>query len=220
MTPVPLVLQWGRDRYMIKYDYDDLRDTTLGQFKEVCREVTGVPTNGMKLIFSGATMKDDASPLAYYGVYPGASIKLIGRKEGAEKGGPVTQEEREENAVIHKIDDLSNEAADRLSSRMQAYLADAQLYIDQFSASAMHGVSDAAFDDIKAAERKKLHDAYVYLNETLMQFLLKLDGIECSPEAEKARQRRRQAVRLLQSWMDQLDHKRESVKQSEVTISQ
>ncbi|KAJ2157593.1 hypothetical protein GGH16_005494, partial [Coemansia sp. RSA 560] len=68
MTPVPLVLQWGRDRYMIKYDYDDLRDTTLGQFKEVCREVTGVPTNAMKLIFSGATMKDDASPLAYYGV--------------------------------------------------------------------------------------------------------------------------------------------------------
>ncbi|KAJ1760697.1 hypothetical protein LPJ62_003587 [Coemansia sp. RSA 2167] len=220
MTPVPLVLQWGRDRYMIKYDYDDLRDTTLGQFKEVCREVTGVPTNAMKLIFSGATMKDNASPLAYYGVYPGAAIKLIGRKEGAEKNGPVTQEEREESAVIHKIDDLANEAADRLSSRMQAYLADAQLYIEQFSASATHGVSDAAFEEIKTAERKKLHDAYVYLNEALMQYLLKLDGIECLPEAEKARQRRRQAVRLLQSWMDQLDHKRESVKQSEVTISQ
>ncbi|KAJ2241525.1 hypothetical protein GGH97_004253, partial [Coemansia sp. RSA 475] len=94
------------------------------------------------------------------------------------------------------------------------------LYIEQFSASATHGVSDAAFEEIKTAERKKLHDAYVYLNEALMQYLLKLDGIECLPEAEKARQRRRQAVRLLQSWMDQLDHKRESVKQSEVTISQ
>ncbi|KAJ2355914.1 hypothetical protein IWW50_005694 [Coemansia erecta] len=220
MAPVPLVLQWGRDRYMIKYDYDDLRDTTLGQFKEVCREVTGVPTSGMKLIFSGATMKDDASPLAYYGVYPGAAIKLIGRKEGADKAAAATPEEREENAVIHRIDDLSNEAADLLSSRMQAYLANAQLYIDQFSAQATHGVTDAALEGIKTAERKKLHDAYVLINETLMQFLLKLDGIECAPEAEKARQRRRQAVRLLQSWMDQMDRKRDSVKQSEITISQ
>ncbi|KAJ2242702.1 hypothetical protein GGI13_006872, partial [Coemansia sp. RSA 455] len=140
MTAPPLVLQWGRERYMLKYDDEDLRDTTLGQFKEVCREVTGVPSNGMKLIFSGATMKDDASPLAYYSIYPGATIKLIGRKEGAEKGVPATKEEREENALIHKIDDIANEATDILSSRMQAYLADAQLYMDQFLSGAMDGL--------------------------------------------------------------------------------
>ncbi|KAJ2290308.1 hypothetical protein IWW55_006132 [Coemansia sp. RSA 2706] len=165
-------------------------------------------------------MKDDASPLAYYGVYPGASLKLIGRKEGAEKGVPVTEEEREESALVHKIDDLSHEATDLLSSRMQAYLADAQLYIDQFSSAAIGGDNDQALREIKASEHKKLHDAYVFVNETLMQYLLKLDGIECPPEADKARQRRRQAVRLLQSWMDQMDRKRESVKQSEITISQ
>ncbi|KAJ2809074.1 hypothetical protein H4R20_000378 [Coemansia guatemalensis] len=220
MTAPPLVLQWGRERYMIKYDYNDLRDTTLGQFKEVCREVTGVPRNGMKLIFSGATMKDDASPLAYYGIYPGATVKLIGRKEGAEKGIPVTQEEREENALIHKIEDITNEATDTLSSRMQAFLADAQLYIDQFTSGGMDGVDDKALHEIKQTERKKLHDSYTFVNETLMQYMLKLDGIVCSPEAEKARQRRRQAIRQLQAWMEQMDRKRDSVKQSDITISQ
>ncbi|KAJ2888822.1 hypothetical protein GGI21_003489 [Coemansia aciculifera] len=219
MTAPPLVLQWGRERYMLKYNEEDLRDTTLGQFKEVCREVTGVPSNGMKLIFSGATMKDDASPLAYYSIYPGATVKMIGRKEGAEKGVPATKEEREENALIHKIDDIANEATDILSSRMQAYLADAQLYVDQFLSGAMDGLQDDALTEIKASERKKLNDAYMFINETLMQALLKLDGIQCAPEAEKARQRRRQAVRLLQSWMDQMDRKKESVKQAEVTIS-
>ncbi|KAJ1665579.1 hypothetical protein IW140_004036 [Coemansia sp. RSA 1813] len=220
MTAPPLVLQWGRERYMLKYDDEDLRDTTLGQFKEVCREVTGVPSSGMKLIFSGATMKDDSSPLAYYGVYPGASVKLIGRKDSSEKSGPVTQEEREENAIIHKIDDISNEATDRLSSRMQAYLADAQLYVDQFLSGAMDDMDTEALSQIKNSERKKLDDAYTYMSETLMQYLLKVDCVECPPNADKARQRRRQAVRLLQSWLDQIDAKRTSVKQAEATVSQ
>ncbi|KAJ2160138.1 hypothetical protein GGF46_002508 [Coemansia sp. RSA 552] len=221
MTAAPLVLQWGRERYMLKYSERDLRDTTLGQFKQVCREVTGVPSNGMKLIFSGATMKDDASPLAYYGIYPGASVKLIGRKEGDDAAVvAATPEEREENALIHKIDGLSQEVADLLSSRMQAYMTDAKLYIDQFASGGMDGVNDKALLEIKATERKKLDDAYMFVNETLMQFLLKLDSIECPPDSDKARQRRRQAVRLLQSWMDEMDRKRATVKQSDVTISQ
>ncbi|KAJ2659663.1 hypothetical protein IWW48_003389 [Coemansia sp. RSA 1200] len=220
MTAPPLVLQWGRERYMLKYGDEDLRDTTLGQFKEVCREVTGVPSSGMKLIFSGATMKDDSSPLAYYGIYPGASVKLIGRKDGSEKSGPVTEEEREENAVIHKIDDISNEATDLLSSRMQAYLADAQLYMDQFLSGSMDGMDDEALTQIKTSESKKLNDAYVYISETLMQYLLKVDCVECPPSADKARQRRRQAVRLLQSWLDQIDAKKSSVKLAEATVSQ
>ncbi|KAJ2000536.1 hypothetical protein GGI04_002366 [Coemansia thaxteri] len=219
MTAPPLVLQWGRERYMLKYNEDDLRETTLGQFKEVCREVTGVPSNGMKLIFSGATMKDNASPLAYYSIYPGATVKLIGRKEGAERDTAATEEEREENALIHRFDDIANEATDILSSRMQAYMEDAQLYVDQFLSGAMDGSHDSALNEIKAAERKKLDDAYLSISETLMQALLKIDGVECSPEAEKARQRRRQVVKLLQSWMDQMDHKRESIKQAEITIS-
>ncbi|KAJ1931903.1 hypothetical protein FBU59_006554, partial [Linderina macrospora] len=53
MTAPPMVLQWGRERYLLKYEEADLHDTTLGQFKEVCREVTGVPVNSMKIIFSG-----------------------------------------------------------------------------------------------------------------------------------------------------------------------
>ncbi|KAJ2556408.1 hypothetical protein EV175_002030 [Coemansia sp. RSA 1933] len=220
MTAPPLVLQWGRERYMLKYDDEDLHDTTLGQFKEVCREVTGVPSSGMKLIFSGATMKDDSSPLAYYGVYPGASVKLIGRKDSSEKSSPATQEEREENAVIHKIDDISNEATDQLSSRMQAYLADAQLYVDQFLSGAMDDMDADALAQIKTSERKKLDDAYRYMSETLMQYLLKVDSVECPPNADKARQRRRQAVRLLQSWLDQIDAKKTSVKQAEATVSQ
>ncbi|KAJ2597187.1 hypothetical protein EV177_007782 [Coemansia sp. RSA 1804] len=220
MTAPPLVLQWGRERYMLKYGDEDLRDTTLGQFKEVCREVTGVPSSGMKLIFSGATMKDNSSPLAYYGIYPGASVKLIGRKDGSEKSGPVTEEEREENAVIHKIDDISNEATDLLSSRMQAYLADAQLYMDQFLSGSMDGMDDEALSQIKSSESKKLNDAYVYISETLMQYLLKVDCVECPPSADKARQRRRQAVRLLQSWLDQIDAKKSSVKLAEATVSQ
>ncbi|KAJ1798700.1 hypothetical protein LPJ59_002331 [Coemansia sp. RSA 2399] len=220
MTAPPLVLQWGRERYMLKYDDEDLRDTTLGQFKEVCREVTGVPSSGMKLIFSGATMKDDSSPLAYYGVYPGASVKLIGRKDSGEQSTPVTQEEREENALIHKIDDISNEATDRLSSRMQAYLADAQLYMDQFLSGAMGDMDADALAPIKSSERKKLDDAYTYMSEALMQYLLKVDSVECPLNADKARQRRRQAVRLLHSWLDQIDSKNTSVKQAEANVSQ
>lgn len=51
---------------------------TLHDLKKKCSEKTGVPIKRMKLLMSGATMKDDKATLDSYGVQTGSKILMLG----------------------------------------------------------------------------------------------------------------------------------------------
>ncbi|PVU89551.1 hypothetical protein BB559_005059 [Furculomyces boomerangus] len=209
MSSPPLILAWGKERYQFRWSEDDLRQITLGQLKEVCREATGVPVSAMKLIFSGATMKDDSSPLIYYGVYPGSVMRLVGSKSG-DSASQLSNEELEQQALIEKLDEIITETTDLALQKVRDFILNIQMYIDQF-----HGEESLNHDfeikSIKQKERKILFDTYLYINEILMKRLLMADAIISPPGLDHIRTHRRKVVRQIQEWMNQIDEAKKRV---------
>lgn len=57
-----LLVTWGRHRFHVDFTgYEGAEHgfsgVTLGMLKERCRDVTGVPVNAMKLLYSGGELK-------------------------------------------------------------------------------------------------------------------------------------------------------------------
>ncbi|KAJ1678961.1 hypothetical protein EV182_003007 [Spiromyces aspiralis] len=225
----PLILQWDREHYFLPYTEQDLRETTLAQFKEVCREVTGIPVNDIKLVFSGGIMTDDSSPLDRYGVYVGAKIKVADANPNSPKPIPLSPQEKIEHQSIQKLDHIVQQTSDQLLERMQTYMSNVELYIQQFLhpvdsevhqvfLSTTGGVEE--LEEICRTEKGSLDRDYVFITETLMQALLKIDNVVVSEDAENGRQRRKQAVRQLQGWLDQMDRVKDKLSQAERRIKQ
>ncbi|OMJ10031.1 BAG family molecular chaperone regulator 1 [Smittium culicis] len=203
MSYPPLILAWGKERFHFQYDDSDLTEMTLAQFKEICREMTGVPVTSMKLIFSGATMKDDVSPLIYYGVYPGALVRMMGSipKPGQ---AVVSELDMEQHAIMEKFDHIMSETSDLVLQKIRGFLSNTQIFIDQFlSENSAIDFKDA--ESIIKSERKTLFDSYTYISEILMKRLLIVDGVVLPQGADNARQQRKKIVRQIQSWMNQID---------------
>lgn len=67
-------------------------------------------------------------------------------------------------------------------------------------------------ESLSAADKKILYEKGVFLSEKLMQALITLDGVECSPDFQTARQHRREGVRLLQAFLERVDAARAEAK--------
>ena len=65
---------------------------------------------------------------------------------------------------------------------------------------------------VNEMDKKTMQDKGIYLSEKLMQALISLDGVECPPGFDAARQKRREGVRLLQRLLEQVDEVRAIVK--------
>jgi hypothetical protein len=62
--------------------------------------------------------------------------------------------------------------------------------------------------------RKQAEDLGASLSETLMQALIALDGVDCPPDFQTARLKRKQAVKICQELMDRVDQAKSILKQS------
>lgn len=165
-------------------------------------------------------MKDDNAPLSTFGLQPGAKLMLVGTKpdvsvtllpscllfffffwlaqtfslppsnyQDQEVLTTTTSGNPEEHALLTRISAPLRKATDVLLPQIDAY------------ETAAANPPDPA----DAAGRKKLTDTHNKLSEQLMQQLLTLDGIAFPPEFETARQKRREAVRAVQGYLDRLD---------------
>ncbi|RUS12516.1 hypothetical protein BC937DRAFT_87672, partial [Endogone sp. FLAS-F59071] len=194
-TMTSLLVMWGRHRFHVDFTgYEGAEHgfsgVTLGMLKERCRDVTGVPVNAMKLLYSGAIMKDDNAPLSIFGLQPGAKLILVGTKPDDQEVLTTTASGNpEEHALLTRISAPLRKATDVLLPQIDAY------------ETAAANPPDPA----DAAGRKKMTDTHNLLSEQLMQQLLTLDGIAFPPEFETARQKRREAVRAVQGYLDRLD---------------
>ncbi|CAG8785768.1 30709_t:CDS:2, partial [Gigaspora margarita] len=189
-----LIVNWGREKLHIEFTEQgtgSLEETTLKQLKERLKEITGVPINGQKLVFSGAIMKDETATLSSFGLQPFSKLILMGSKPNAKDLAQTTSGSSEEHALIARISQSVEKTKTNLIPQIESFETSVATYLS----------TENNDDTVKS----KLAEAHHCIVETLMQSILTLDSVVCPPEFETARQKRREAVKFTQGLIDRVD---------------
>ncbi|CDH56008.1 hypothetical protein RO3G_09879 [Lichtheimia corymbifera JMRC:FSU:9682] len=195
-----ITLSWGKQHYDVSFKRQNLDHVTLKDLKLQCKELTGVPVASMKLTVSGANLKDDTASLASCGIQGGSTVILTGEKVNKQAAQQETASGNpEEYALIQRIVKL----LDPIKATMDADIKAFNTLVQE---------KKSQEESLSAADKKILYEKGVFLSEKLMQALITLDGVECSPEFQTARQRRREGVRLLQAFLERVDAARAEAK--------
>ncbi|CAG8591915.1 3423_t:CDS:2 [Racocetra persica] len=195
-----LIITWGREKLHLDFTEQgtgSLEETTLKQLKERLKEITGVPVNGQKLVFSGAVMKDETATLTSFGLQPFSKLLLMGSKPNAKDLAQTTTGSSEEHALITRISQSVEKTRTTLIPQ-----------IESFETSVATFLSSEDNDDTVLSKLTETHTCIV---ETLMQSLLTLDSVDCPPEFETARQKRREAVKFTQGLIERVDEVKEQL---------
>ncbi|KAJ8661420.1 hypothetical protein O0I10_002686 [Lichtheimia ornata] len=195
-----ITLSWGKQHYDVSFKRQNLDHVTLKDLKLQCKQLTGVPVASMKLTVSGANLKDDTASLASCGIQGGSTVILTGEKVNKQAAAQETASGNpEEYALIQRIVKLLDPIKANMDADIKAFNTLVQEKKNQE-------------EPLSAADKKILYEKAVFLSEKLMQALITLDGVECSPEFQTARQRRREGVRLLQAFLERVDAARAEAK--------
>ncbi|RIB14603.1 hypothetical protein C2G38_2194613 [Gigaspora rosea] len=189
-----LVVNWGLEKLRIEFAEQgtgSLEETTLKQLKERLKDITGVPINGQKLVFSGAIMKDETATLSSFGLQPFSKLILMGSKPNAKDLAQTTSGSSEEHALIARISQLVEKTKTNIIPQIESFETSVATYLS----------SENNDDTVKS----KLAEAHHCIVETLMQSILTLDSVVCPPDFETARQKRREAVKFTQGLIDRVD---------------
>ncbi|OBZ85525.1 BAG family molecular chaperone regulator 1 [Choanephora cucurbitarum] len=198
-----------RDTVVVAYDnryYDvhfrdvrgGIRFATVGMLKQRCKQVTGVTIATMKLKVSGAYIKDDTATLPSSGIHEGSVVFVLGERANREQLEQTTSGNPEEAGYMTRISNLMQKVN---QSREQIETLDIQVV-----AAIEHTLDDKGL--------KETEDLGIFLSEVLMQALIGLDSVECPPEFETARAKRREGVKQCQALMDRVDQSRSALKQA------
>ncbi|KAK9767709.1 hypothetical protein K7432_002276 [Basidiobolus ranarum] len=182
-------VKWKREIFKLEYNEHTLTTTTLGQLKQQCAELTGIPVESLKLLVAGAVMKDDGATLASYGLRPGSKVMIIGSKA---EDVVACSSSVEESQLIKQIQGLLEKTRREIIPKL-----------DEFESEVIKYISNHGSNDIK--QRGKLSNLRNYLNEQLMQALFALDGVVSSSEFGRVRDARKAAVNETQMALDRLD---------------
>ncbi|CDS05741.1 hypothetical protein LRAMOSA08269 [Lichtheimia ramosa] len=194
-----VTLSWGKQRFDVSFKRQNLDLVTLKEFKLQCKELTGVPVANMKLTVSGANLKDDTASLASCGIQGGSTVILTGEKVNKQAAQQATASGNpEEYALMQRIFKVLDPIKTTMDTDIKAFNTLVQEKKSQ--------------ESLSAADKKILYEKGVFLSEKLMQALITLDGVECSPDFQTARQHRREGVRLLQAFLERVDAARAEAK--------
>ncbi|TPX55364.1 hypothetical protein PhCBS80983_g05379 [Powellomyces hirtus] len=108
-----------------------------------------------------------------------------------EDGGP-------EEVLIATIDSHLSHVAETALPLVHDYCAQAASYIDTATP--------------ESTPPKQLRDLHAKAAEVLLQRLLKLDGVMCEPHMDRARAKRKEAVKYIQGQLDKIDALKEKVR--------
>lgn len=148
-----------------------------------------------RLLFSGATMKDDTASLETFGVHKGAKVLLMGTRPEKKELAQTSTGDPEEYALVLRISTTVTTTQEKLMPKINAY---------EEAATRANGAGKEGEGEAVTA-RKRLQDTHNLLSELLLQSLFSLDGIECPAGFEEARRRRKEAVKTIQGWQDRVD---------------
>ncbi|GAA5844041.1 hypothetical protein JCM11251_003007 [Rhodosporidiobolus azoricus] len=248
-------VQWGREKIRVPLPPPT---SPLSALKATLYNITGVPPDHMKLIFSGAVLKDDLAPLSAYQLVDTDEASADGSVESRPKSfwdswsftGKSGSKKKLKKLVMLGSKDVSARVDDRLTNRKD--LAD--LAAAETASSAAGGAAEIKVDDEPTVQRRIKEistdrlaeleprvtqvEAYIaqeqkkkvggtvegeelappqqrtllFLSETLLQGLLRLDSIEIPGTYAGARVERKDAVKRVQALLDRVDAAKEAMK--------
>ncbi|RCI01560.1 hypothetical protein CU098_010777 [Rhizopus stolonifer] len=175
-----------------------IRETTVAELKQKCKQVTGVTIATMKLKVSGAYIKDDTATLISSGIHDGSVVFVIGDRANSEQLRQTTSGNPEEVGYMTRI------------SNIMEKVNQSNHKIEEFDIRVVSAI-ETRLDE---TQKKEAEDLGIYLSEILMQALIALDGVDCPPEFEAARTKRREGVKQCQALMDRVDQSRSAFKQA------
>ncbi|KIJ49468.1 hypothetical protein M422DRAFT_777418 [Sphaerobolus stellatus SS14] len=181
-----ITVKWGKERLSIPLQRHDL---TLGEVRKALADYSHVPTSNFKLIYAGATMRDDNLPLSSYGIRDGSAIHMIGSAElpPSRKAPPPPKETPQRPTEL----DLIKKVQDEVNLVHLTLLPDLNTLLNELASL--------------SPPTKELEREHLRLGELLLQTLLRLDGLLPEGGWEEARSKRKDAVREVQGYLDRLD---------------
>ncbi|KAI8812979.1 hypothetical protein BJ742DRAFT_790665 [Cladochytrium replicatum] len=208
---------------------------TLGNLLERCSNASQIPVNRIKLLHSKVFMKDSSATLSSYGVGTGSKISMLGDGEkfyDVPGSIPDSSPFRSE----HEYPSLPPRAApppptsrtpsnapppppkyvnpeDKLIATLDALLDKVNFEIAPEIADYAASVEGIRDRNLTPQDVKRLQDTSLRCGEMLMQTLLKIDGVTVG-ENERARAKRKEAVKMVQGLMDRVDGLKERVKET------
>ncbi|KAJ3724675.1 hypothetical protein C8R42DRAFT_719331 [Lentinula raphanica] len=190
-----LNIKWGTER--VAFEVQD-PSIPLRVLKEYVSEWSHLSLDSIKLIHSGAVLKDDNAPLSSYRLRPNATIQVVGSSEttisASSPGGPTQKSETSTISQIHK--QLTSVRSSLVPS-LENFLRTLPTISDPQPAVSVPDLSGTSFPPIQKEHAR--------LSELLLQSLLSLDAIIVDREWEQARQERKTAVKEVQGYLDRLD---------------
>ncbi|GAA5901308.1 hypothetical protein JCM6882_007742 [Rhodosporidiobolus microsporus] len=250
-------VQWGREKIRVPLPPPT---SPLSALKATLYNITAVPPDHQKLIFSGAVLKDDLAPLSAYQLVDDDVASASGDASSDSKPksfwdswsftGRSGSKKKLKKLVMLGSKDVSARVDDRLTNRKD--LAD--LAAADSATAASSGAAEPKVDDEPTVQRRikeistdRLADlepkvaqveAYIaqeqkkkaggavegeelappqqrtllFLSETLLQGLLRLDSIEIPGTYAGARAERKDAVKRVQALLDRVDAAKEAMK--------
>ncbi|KAL1920005.1 uncharacterized protein VTP21DRAFT_1151 [Calcarisporiella thermophila] len=203
-----MIIQVAWNRQLFEIDLgsssDVLSRTTVADLKSRIKEATGMPINSMKLIYSGAVMKNDLVPLSQYGIRNRSKVMLLtSMPDGGVANRQAQDEDSEEQALLIRVQNLVAQVTRTLIPQIESY---EQQVAGYFAAPPLP-------PDADAASRQRFEKTHREISERLMQALFALDSIVCPENAQRVREKRREAVRWAQSLLDRVDRCKEQLAQ-------
>ncbi|KAL5033956.1 hypothetical protein RTP6_001852 [Batrachochytrium dendrobatidis] len=190
---------------------------TLRQLIDQLSQQSRVPAENIKLLSSGVVMLDMDAPLSFYGLGTGSKVMMLVDKRPKQNWGPSTTTTSPRippptHPVLPKEPELPRE--ERLFKLLNDQIEYTQTIIQPLFGAYKKHADDFLLHDKSSSNTltpKQLHDEYARISESLLQCLLKIDGVECESNETELRAKRREAVRLIQGQLDILDGLKEQV---------
>ena len=193
----------------------------LRELRNMLAEVTGLPYDRFKLVYSGAVMKDDSESLASYHLKPNCTITVIGSSEQLQEpgstslgpgsrgvpsakkqaAGPPTQQ-----GTLQAIQAEVDAVRTSLKPSVTIFLSSIQPAVIANPSSTTDPTSEPLLTPTPAPPTTaKAREEHNRLGELLLQALLRLDAIMPESEWADARSARKLAVKEVQGLLDELD---------------
>ncbi|KAI9003913.1 hypothetical protein DFJ74DRAFT_694115 [Hyaloraphidium curvatum] len=227
-APATFTVQYDRRKLTVNMPLD----RPLAALRDLLAKETGLPPERQKLFCSGVVMADDGASLRRY-IRPGSRLMLIATgpkdapapppkdsaRNGANGAGVGRHGPGHQRHHGHKQPAAGSPSSTREEEsirQLDAALAQAkQQYLpmlDGLSAAAKAFAADQTLPPPRELKlpphvtmRSHLLDMYGRVTEGLMKVLLEIDNVQLEDGEEEARAKRRQAVKLVQDFLDRAD---------------
>lgn len=226
-SPTDFSVKFGREIMPVSLSLD----RPLAALKDQLARMTRVPPERQKLMCSGVVMKDDGASLRRYGVKSRTQVLMLESGppspakptpapvppsehhfDPSQKSHQGHQKHGHGPAHHHHLSPQEQDAIARLDAAVAQAVTVCQPQLERFSAM----IEDYAKDSTappppnlglppNKTMKSYLQDEYRRVTEGLMKQLLSIDNVQVDESHVEARAKRRQAVKIVQGFLDQAD---------------